>query len=51
MFKFQTKYYVSDIDKMLAEFATKHAKTETEQFEIDKYQRIFALRDHATTTT
>lgn len=40
------KNYVSDIDIFLREFNQKHPKSESQLAEIQKYQRIFALRDN-----
>ncbi len=39
--------FVSDIDKFLTNFDQQHAKTASQQAEIDKYQRISKLRDDA----
>lgn len=39
------KHFVSEIDKKLAEFDAKHAKSAAQQAEHDKYQRIYHLRD------
>lgn len=39
------KQFVSEIDKKLADFDATHPKSASQQAEIDKYQRIHALRD------
>jgi len=41
------KNFISEIDKRLTEFKRTHANTATQQAEIDKYQKIYKLRDHA----
>lgn len=38
-------FFVSSIDRFLEEFDHTHAKTASQQAEIEKYQRVFALRD------
>lgn len=42
------KQFVSEIDKKLAAFDATHPKSAAQQAEIDKYQRIYQLRDIAT---
>ncbi len=42
------KHFVSEIDKKLAEFNESNAKSPAQQAEIDKYEHIYKLRDHAT---
>lgn len=39
------KNYVSEIDRKLAEFDRTHQPSAAQQVEIDKYQRIYQLRD------
>ena len=39
------KNYVSEIDKKLAAYNKTHAKTPSQQEEIDKYARIHKMRD------
>lgn len=39
--------FVSDIDEFLTEFDKKHIKTESQQAEINKHQRLAKLRDDA----
>ena len=39
------KQFVSDIDKKLEEFDKKHKKSASQQAEINKYQRIYQMRD------
>ena len=39
------KQFVSDIDKKLEEFDKKHKKSPSQLAEINKYQRIYELRD------
>jgi hypothetical protein len=39
------KNYVSEIDKKLASYNENHPKTPSQQEEIDKYARIFKMRD------
>ena len=41
------KNFVSEIDKQLTTFKRKHPNTQTQQAEIDKYQKIYQFRDHA----
>jgi hypothetical protein len=40
-----TKFYVSEIDKKLAEYNESHAKTPSQQEEIQKYAMIDRMRD------
>jgi hypothetical protein len=47
MFRKKFKHYVSDIDLFLEQFDKTHSKSESQLAEIQKYQRVFALRDHA----
>ncbi len=42
------KAYVSPYDRFLHEFDATHEKSASQLKEINKYQRIFALRDNAT---
>jgi len=42
------KAYVSPFDKFLFNFDATHEKSASQLKEIKKYQRIFALRDQAT---
>lgn len=42
------KHYISEIDKRLAEFDQSHPKTPSQKTEIDKYKRIYELRDNPT---
>lgn len=42
------KHYVSNIDRFLAEFDRKHSPSAVQQAEINKYQRIYRLRDKIT---
>ncbi|MCB1828010.1 MAG: hypothetical protein KDH94_06250 [Coxiellaceae bacterium] len=42
------KHYVSEIDKKLAEFDQTHPKSASQQAEIDKHKRVYALRDNPT---
>lgn len=42
-----SKLYVSEIDKKLAEYSKTHPRTASQQEEIDKYNRIHRMRDHA----
>lgn len=37
--------FVSDIDEMLTEFDAKHPPSASQQAEVAKHDRIFALRD------
>jgi nitrate/nitrite-specific signal transduction histidine kinase len=46
MFKKKIKNYISNIDIFLQEFDKKHPKSESQLAEIQKYQRVFALRDN-----
>lgn len=39
------KHYISDIDRALAEFNARHKKSESQQAEVEKYRRVYALRD------
>lgn len=41
------KNFVSNIDKKLAEFNRTHTKSASQDAEINKYKRIYKLRDHA----
>ena len=41
------KHYVSEIDKKMAEFDQAHPKSASQQAEIAKHQRVYALRDNA----
>lgn len=41
------RYYVSEIDKKMAEFNKKNPLSPSQQFEHDKYQKIYQARDHA----
>ena len=41
------RHYVSEIDQRLAEFNRTHPWSATQQAEIDKYQRIYKMRNHA----
>lgn len=44
-------YYSSNLDRFLSEFKKLNPKVSTSQHkEIEKYTRIFALRDHAATS-
>ena len=43
------KAYVSPYDRFLFEFDACHEKSASQLKEIKKYERIFALRDEATT--
>jgi hypothetical protein len=45
MLRRKTKNYISDVDIFLQEFDKTHPKSESQLAEIQKYQRIFALRD------
>lgn len=40
------KRFVSEIDKKLAAFDANHRNSPAQQAEIDKYARIYALRDN-----
>lgn len=42
------KNFVSEIDKRLAEFDHTHAKSATQQAEINKYKAIYQKRNQAT---
>jgi hypothetical protein len=42
------KKYVSPIDLILAEFNRTHAKSQAQLAEIQKYKRIYQLRDYPT---
>lgn len=41
------KNYVSEVDNALDAFNRTHTRTNAEQMELDKYKRIYTLRDHA----
>ncbi|WP_423063957.1 CBU_0585 family protein [Candidiatus Paracoxiella cheracis] len=41
------KNFVSKIDKKLAEFNRTHPKSASQDAEINKYKRLYKLRDHA----
>lgn len=45
MFRKKIRNYISDIDIFLQDFDRTHAKSESQLAEIQKYQRVFALRD------
>lgn len=45
MFRRIYKNYVSEIDKFINEFDKTHPKSESQLAEIQKHQRVFALRD------
>lgn len=45
MFPKKFKNYVSDIDIFLKEFDETHSKSESQLAEIQRYQRIYTLRD------
>lgn len=40
------KHFVSDIDKKLAEFNESNPRSASQQAEIEKYNKIFELRDN-----
>lgn len=40
------KKYISAIDQVLAKFDSQHSKTPSQLAEINKYQRIYLLRDN-----
>ncbi|PHQ81111.1 MAG: hypothetical protein COB66_03095 [Coxiella sp. (in: Bacteria)] len=44
------KHFVSDIDKKLAEFNASRPRSASQLSEIEKYQKIFALRDNPEVT-
>lgn len=46
MFRKIKRNYISDIDIFLQEFNQKQPKSESQLAEIQKYQRVFALRDN-----
>lgn len=46
MLRKKTKNYISNIDIFLQEFNRTHPKSEAQLAEIQKYQRVFALRDN-----
>lgn len=46
MFRKKKKNYVSNIDLFLSEFDRKHPKSEAQLAEIQKYNRIYALREN-----
>ncbi len=39
--------YVSDIDKKLSAFDSNHELSKSQKAEVEKYKRIYELRDHA----
>lgn len=41
------KEFISSIDVALAKFNQRHPRSPAQQAEIDKYKRIYQLRDHA----
>ena len=41
------RYYVSEIDKKMAEFNQLHPNSASQQFEHEKYQAIYKRRDNA----
>jgi hypothetical protein len=44
-------YYSSNLDEFLADFdRTHHKMSASQRKEIEKYRRVFALRDHALNT-
>lgn len=45
MLRKKSRHYISDIDIFLQEFDKTHPKSESQLAEIQKYQRIYALRD------
>lgn len=45
------KHFISEIDKKMAEFDNTHPNSISQQAEVDKYQRIYQLRDVATVQT
>lgn len=45
MFRKKRKNYISEIDIFLHGYNKTHPKTEAQLAEIQKYQRVFALRD------
>lgn len=47
MFRKKLKRFVSNIDLFLLEFDRTHSKSEAQLAEIQKYNRIYALRDKA----
>jgi hypothetical protein len=46
MTKINSKY-ISAIDKKMAEYNRTHKRTKSQQFEHDKYERIYEKRDHS----
>jgi hypothetical protein len=46
----RNKAYVSPVDIFQATFDQTHAKSDSQQAEIKKYQRIYTLRDKAVKT-
>lgn len=42
------KNYISPIDQALEKFNQTHPRSPAQQDEIDKYRRVYQLRDHAT---
>jgi hypothetical protein len=45
------RYYVSEIDKKMAEFNRSHKRSKSQQQEYDKYQAIYAKRDQTSINT
>lgn len=45
MFRKRLKFFVSNIDRFLSQFDRTHPKSEAQLAEIQKYNRIYALRD------
>ncbi len=45
------RYYVSEIDKKMAEFNRSHKRSKSQQREYDKYQDVYAKRDNVSETT
>ena len=39
------RHFVSEFDKKMAKFNRTHPKTASQQFESEKYKRIYQLRD------
>lgn len=48
LFRRKTVGYVSEMDRMLAEFKVTHYETASQLAEIKKYQHIYELRDKVT---
>lgn len=46
-FRCKVMDFISDIDKKFAQWKKQHAKSASQQAEIEKYARINELRDHA----